>query len=147
MQTPIKLLLADKGNIVHNIDPHASIYECVIKLTKLEIGALVVLDGQKVIGIISERDIIQKVLSSKTDPTKARVQDIMSSEVFSISPSTTMQEAMEFITTRRIRHLPVLENGKLQGLVSIGDLTKWVITQQANEISALTGYIHGDPKN
>ncbi len=145
MQTPLSILLKEKGQQTHSISPQATIHECVVKLNELGIGALIVMDGEKLKGIISERDLIRKLLARKGDPSTVKVAEIMTSQLITVTPSNTVQEAIRIITGSRIRHLPVLEEDKLVGMISIGDLTKWIMLEQEKEIADLTGYIHGTP--
>lgn len=143
MHTPLSVLLKDKGYVTHHISAQASAYECVLKLNQLGVGALLVMENEKLLGIVSERDLIRKLLGNQYDPSKVRVEEIMSKDIITVLPSMTVQEAMRIVTEKRIRHLPVVENNKLLGLISIGDLTRWAMLQQEREIEALTGYIHG----
>jgi len=143
MQTPLSVLLKEKGHVIHHISPQASGYECALKMNQLGIGALLVLNDDKLLGIVSERDIIRKIICVKTDPTQIRVADIMTKDPLTVTSNMTVQQAMKIVTERRFRHLPVVDNDKLVGLISIGDLTKWAMMQQEREISDLTGYIHG----
>lgn len=146
METPVRVLLDDKGRTTQSISPKSSVYECAVKMTQLKIGALLVIENDKLEGIVSERDILRKVVTVGDDPQKKLVADIMTitNELVTILPSTTVREAMEIVTEKRIRHLPVLENGKLVGLISIGDLTRWAMLLQEQQISTLTSYIHGE---
>lgn len=143
MRTPLSVLLKDKGNVTHHISEKATAYECITQLNKHGVGALLVMEGDKLIGIISERDIIRKLIGNKSDPHTTPVADIMTRDPLTVSPTMTVQEAMKLVTEKRFRHLPVVENGKLLGIISIGDLTRWVMLQQEYEIAALTGYIQG----
>ena len=143
MRTPLSVLLKDKGSAIHHISAHATIHECIVKLNEFGVGALLVIEGEKLIGIISERDIIRKLIGNKSDPAKAQVADLMTHDPLTVPPTMTVQEAMKLVTEKRFRHLPVVENGKLLGVISIGDLTRWVMLQQEYEIAALTGYIQG----
>lgn len=143
MRTPLSVLLKEKGSKVFNIGPNASGLDCAMKLNEAHIGALLVVDQEKIVGIISERDLIYKLLCIKGDPNKVPVSQIMTPNPFTVLPSTTVQEAMKIITEKRFRHLPVVEDGKLMGMISIGDLTRWVMEQQQYEIDHLTGYIQG----
>lgn len=146
MKTPLSILLKDKGYLTHSISPDATGYECAEKLNEFGIGALLVMEKDKLLGIVSERDFIRKLLSRQKDPNSVQVKDFMTSDIVTVLPTTTVQEAMRLVTDRRLRHLPVLENGKLIGIISIGDLTRWVMLAQEHEIEALTGYIHGQAK-
>lgn len=144
METPLGVLLKDKGHQIHSINPDASVFECATKLDQLKMGALLVLVDQQLVGIISERDILRKIVASGKDPMQIRVQEIMTQKVITVSPSTQVHEAMRFMTENRVRHLPVLENGKLIGVISIGDLTRWAMLMQEKQISSLTNYIQGE---
>jgi len=146
MRTPLSVLLKDKGGSTYSIKPQATGYDCAMKMNELGVGALLVMDAEKLIGIISERDLIRKLLGTNKDPKVATVAELMTKDPLTVLPSMTVQEAMKTITERRFRHLPVVENGKLHGIISIGDLTRWVMLQQEYEIAALTGYIQGETK-
>ncbi len=143
MRTPLSVLLKDKGSVTHSITAQATGLECVTKMNQHGIGALLVMEGDKLIGIITERDLIRKLLGTSSDPKTTKVSALMTQDPITVLPSMTVQEAMKMITEKRFRHLPVVENGKLLGLISIGDLTRWVMLQQEYEIAALTGYIQG----
>lgn len=143
MRTPLSVLLKEKGNAIHSITPHITGYECAVKLNQTGVGALLVMEGDKLVGIISERDLIRKLFGSNLDPTSVKVSQLMTKDPLTVLPSMTVQEAMKLVTEKRIRHLPVVEKGKLLGIISIGDLTRWVMLQQEYEIQALTGYIQG----
>ncbi len=143
MRTPLSVLLKDKGGTTFSISANNSGFECACKMNEHGVGALLVLDNDKLVGIISERDLIRKILGSTIDPKSVKVEQLMTKDPVIVPPSMTVQEAMKLMTERRFRHLPVLENGKLLGVISIGDLTRWVMLQQEYEIAALTGYIQG----
>lgn len=143
MQTPLSMLLKEKSNKIQTLTGEHTCYECAALLAQFGIGALLVMDGEKVQGIISERDLINKLVSKKLDANTVKVSDVMTKNVLTVTSDTTVQKAMEIITEKRFRHLPVVDNGKLVGIISIGDVTRWVMLQQQQEISALTGYIHG----
>ena len=144
MESRLSSLLQDKGYTIHLISPDVTVYECAKKMNLLGIGALLVMEDDKLIGIVSERDIIRKVISCNCEVGKFKVADIMTTELVTVTPSTSVAEAMQLVTKKRFRHLPVIENGKLIGIISIGDLTRWAMLAQKNEISSLTKYIHGD---
>ncbi len=145
MHSPLSTVLKHKGSITHSIAPEASSYECALKLNKLGVGALLVMQANVVYGIVSERDFVRKLIGNKSDPEAVLVADIMTTQkdLITVPPTMTVREALQLITEKRIRHLPVIENGNLLGLISIGDLTKWIVSEQEHEIEALTGYIHG----
>lgn len=143
METPLSTLLNDKGYTVQDISANTTVFECALKLTQLKIGALVVLQDNNLIGIVSERDILRRVVANGDDPKKILVEQIMTKTLTTVSPSTSVREAMHIVTEKRIRHLPVLENQKLVGLISIGDLTRWAMILQEQQIASLTNYIQG----
>lgn len=145
MQTSLDILLKEKGHIIHSIAADDSIYECAKKMTSLGVGALIILNNNEELdGIVSERDLITKLVGRGLDPAKVKVSEVMTKNLLTVTMQTTVTEAMRIMTDRRIRHLPVLdEQKKLVGLISIGDLTKWVMLIQEQEISSLTGYING----
>lgn len=138
----VKDVLKDKGTEIYSILPDQTVYEAIAKMADLNIGALLVIkDGLE--GIISERDyrneVILKGRTSKTTPVK----DIMTKDVYCVNPVDSVEECMALMTDRKFRHLPVVENNKVAGVVSIGDLVKAVISKQEVEIKNLRNYISG----
>jgi len=140
---PISVILKDKGNQIYSIRPQDTVYECAVKMNELGVGALLVLENEELVGIVSERDFLCKIICSSQNPSQVHIEKIMTPSPFTIGLKTSVQEAMKIVTEKRFRHLPVLDNGKLVGMISIGDLTRWLMILQENEIEALTGYIHG----
>ena len=136
-------LLESKGNVVYSIEPEASVYNALELMAKHNIGALPVLEGKKLVGLISERDYARKVILQGHNSRETRVSDIMSEHVTCVSPGDEVQQCMAIMTEKRIRHLPVLEKGELIGLVSIGDLVKSIIGEQQFVIEQMTQYIAG----
>lgn len=142
MDTPLSVLLKDKGYGVQSTTPETSVYDCALKLAELKIGALLVTDkNNNLAGIISERDILREVVARGEDAKRIMVEMIMTKELITVLPSTSVRDAMRMVTEHRVRHLPVLENGKLIGVISIGDLTRWAMLLQEQQISSLTNYI------
>jgi len=143
MHTPISVLLKHKATGgVYSVSPDMTIQSCIDLMNKKKVGAVPVLKGDELVGMFSERDVMMRVASHEKDVRDKSVSTVMTKEVLTIEPSTTVQEAMETITNRRFRHLPVVENNKLIGLVSAGDLTLWVVESQANQIEDLQSYIN-----
>ena len=138
----LKQLLSAKGGQVHSIDPDAKVIEALQIMAQKDIGALVVMEGGRLAGIISERDYARKVILRGKSSQDVPVREIMTGDVVTVDPSRTIEECMGLVTHRRIRHLPVIEDGKLIGLVSIGDLVKEVIAEQEQTIKQLESYIH-----
>ncbi len=141
--TKIKLLLAGKGRDIHAIAPDASVFDALQLMAEVNVGALLVLDQSKLVGIISERDYARKViLVGRTSPD-TKVSDIMTSNVICTTPEQTVGDCMAVMTARGIRHLPVLDNQQVVGIVSIGDLVKTIIKDQEFVIEQLENYIQG----
>jgi CBS domain-containing protein len=134
-------ILGDKGNEVRKIDAGASALEAVKEMVGANIGSLVVTDGDEVIGIVTERDYLRRVAHEGPTDDSVTVRDIMSSPLIVVSPETEIDECMAVMTDRRIRHLPVVDDGDVVGVVSIGDVVKFKSKQQSFEIRYLTDYI------
>lgn len=141
--TIVRTLLQNKGTHVWCIEPDATVLDAIRLMAEKEIGALVVTENTAVIGMLSERDYARKILlkgrSSRTTP----VRDIMSKNVVLAEPDDNVEHCMNVMTDKRVRHLPVLEDGILIGLVSIGDLVKAIISEQQETIEHLENYIRG----
>ncbi len=138
-------LLQSKGNAsVYTISPDQTVLEAVALMADKGIGALLVTEGSDVVGIITERDYARKVILLERSSQATPVSDIMTSAVMYVHPNQTSSECMKLMTEKRLRHLPVLENGKLLGLLSIGDLVKGVISDQQETIDQLEQYIRGE---
>ena len=142
--TTIKHVLDKKGHDVHFIHPDASVFDALKLMAENDIGSLVVLEDDKLVGIITERHYAREiVLKGKTSPGTL-VRDIMSKKVICTRPDQAVEECMAVMTARAVRHLPVLEHGRLVGIVSIGDMVNSVIGDQKFVIEQLEHYIHGD---
>jgi len=135
-------LLAAKGSQVYSIGPNAKVIEALQLMAQKDVGALAVMEGGRLMGMISERDYARKVILHGKSSQDVPVREIMTADVVTISPNETIEQCMALVTQRRIRHLPVCENEKLIGLVSIGDLVKEVIADQEQTIKQLESYIH-----
>ncbi len=149
----VKDILARKGGEVYKVGPDASLYEALEKMADLNIGAILVVDADgKILGIFSERDFVRKIIIKGRDGDSTKVREIMTTRVLYVDPSTSISDCMNLMTEKRIRHLPVLEDGVPVGVVSIGDVVKALlkkqevlISQQAFQIGQLERYIAGGP--
>ncbi len=141
--TMLAQLLGAKGHQVFSLAPGASVLDAVRQMAERHIGALLVIEEGRLVGIVSERDYARKVVLSGRSSSTTAVREIMSSPVVTIAPEQTVEDAMRLMTSRRIRHLPVVRGTELVGVVSIGDLVKSVIEEQRHTIDDLRSYIQG----
>jgi len=138
----VRSVLRNKGNQVWSLSPQATILDALHLMAERGVGAVLVMDGDQLVGIFSERDYARRgVLMGRG--VDATMDEVMTSPVLAINPDRTMEDVQAIMTDRHIRHLPVLENGKVVGLISIGDVVKSIIDEQANHISGLENYIMG----
>ena len=138
----VRQLLRSKGTGVHTISPEAKVVEALKLMAEKQIGALAVVDGGSLVGMISERDYARKVILLGKSSHDIPVREIMTPHVHTVEPGNTVEECMAIMTDRRVRHLPVLDGEALCGILSIGDLVKEVIAEQQQTIRELETYIH-----
>jgi CBS domain-containing protein len=139
----VRDILAVKGSNVVQITPEATVFEAARRMTENRIGGLLVTEGNKICGVVTERDILRRVVAAGRDPGTSLVREIMTADVFCCHPHTSVEEARVAMKERRIRHIPVLDNGQLCGLVSIGDLNAHEAQSKEMTIHLLNQYIHG----
>jgi CBS domain-containing protein len=140
---PVSELLRRNPTLVKRVSPSESVYEALQLLAKYEIGALVVMDGERLVGIFSERDYTRKIALQGRSSKGTTVADIMTSNVFTVTPTTRTRECMNLMSQKNIRHLPVVEGDKVLGMISIRDLMNDIIADHEMTISQLQNYIQG----
>lgn len=141
--TSVRQLLAGKSHEVHTVGPDATVFDALERMARHDVGALVVVQDAAIVGMLSERDYARKGILQGRASRETLVRDVMTADVLTVEPARTTGDCMKLMTDRRVRHLPVLEDGRLVGLVSIGDVVKAVMAEQAFMIEQLEGYIRG----
>ena len=135
-------LLGQKPRAIYSVTPDAPVLEAIRSMADHGVGALLVMQGEKLAGIVSERDYARKVILKGRSSSDTPVKQIMTSEVITVEPGQSTQQCMQIMTERRVRHLPVVEGGRVLGMLSIGDLVRAVLAEQAHTIEQLENYIH-----
>ena len=143
LHEPVRSVLAKKGEVLWSISPEATVFDAIASMSEKHIGALIVLSGTQLAGIITERDYARKVILKGRQSRETRVREIMTAPVLYVTPEQSVAECMRLMTSRRVRHLPVLEGDRVLGMVSIGDLVNWIINTQDETIRHLHNYISG----
>lgn len=138
----VKHILESKSPAIHAIAPDASVLDAIALMAEKGIGALVVMEGERLTGIVSERDYARKVILLGRSSRDTKVSEIMSSKVFTVSSTKTVDDCMALMTERRFRHLPVVDSDKLVGVLSIGDMVKALLADREETIKQLESYIH-----
>jgi len=139
----VQSILRSKGGQVWSVSPDTSVFDALAKMADHEIGALLVISDSRPAGIFSERDYARKVILQGKSSKLLQVREIMASPVISVAPHNTVDDCMNLMTANRIRHLPVVDKDRVVGIVSIGDLVKWIISAQDDTIHQLENYITG----
>jgi len=140
--TTVRTLLERKGRAIFSVEPQAAVLDAIRLMAEHHVGALVVMRGAALEGIVSERDYARKVILRGRSSADTPVRDIMTSPVLTVTLDTTVQQCMQLMTDRHVRHLPVLDAARVVGMVSIGDLVKAVMADQQQQIEQLETYIH-----
>jgi CBS domain-containing protein len=139
----VKQLLEGKRHKLISVSPRETVFDALKKMAENDVGALIVLDGERLVGVFSERDYARKIILHGKSSRDTVVHEIMTANVISVRPSQTVEDCMGLMTDKRIRHLPVLEDGKVIGVVSIGDVVKEMLSEQKFIIEQLEHYITG----
>lgn len=127
----------EERETVHSVAPDISVIECVRKMTSEKIGAIIVIDGGKMVGIFTERDALNKVLAAGLDPVSTKVSQVMTKDPYCVPPTTSVGDAMELVTRLKFRHLPIVKDGKVLAVISSGDLTHWLVKDQLGDVQEL----------
>jgi CBS domain-containing protein len=140
--THVRQLLERKNRALFSVGPTAPVLEAIRAMAEYHVGALLVMKGESLAGIVSERDYARKVILMGRSSSDTPVSAIMTSKVLTVTPETSVQECMQLMTEQRVRHLPVMEKNRVVGMISIGDLVKAVMAEQQQQIEQLESYIH-----
>lgn len=143
MHTPLSEVLAEKGADFYCIGSNATVAQAVREMNRRGIGSLLVVEQGQLLGMFTERDVLVRIVDKGLDPALVKVRQGMTKGPLTVAPEVSVEDAMMLITRYRCRHLPVVENGRILGLVSIGDLTRWLIRDRELEIDDLMHYING----
>ena len=143
MNTSIASLLDGKGRALHAVPVNVTVFEAVQKMNQHRIGAVLVMNGESLAGIFTERDVLIRVIAASLDPQAIPVRQVMTANVLTVEPEATVQQVMEIFADKRCRHLPVVRGGKLLGLVSIGDVSRWLANAHRAEAESLRQYVAG----
>jgi CBS domain-containing protein len=143
MNTTIATLLEQKDGAVFTIPTTVTVAEAVQEMNAHKVGSVLVMNGLRLAGIFTERDVLRRVVGADIDPRFTPITKVMTSDVLTIEPTATVQEVMDIFTERRCRHLPVMVEGRLLGLISIGDVSRWVANSHRVEAESLRQYIAG----
>lgn len=143
MDQPLSDVLRHKGSHVSHVSPGSTVEDAVRRMNRERVGALLVTCGETIVGIFTERDLLTRVVVENRVPAETKVGDVMTVEVVVVRPTRTVGEAMQIVSEKRVRHLPVVEDGRLLGIISSGDLTRWIVAEKEGLIHSLMDYIQG----
>jgi len=143
MNTSIATLLEHKGTAVCSVNSTVSVSQAVFEMNRHKIGSVLVLDGEQLAGIFTERDVLTRVVAADLDPKTTPISRVMTANPLTVGPEATVQQMMDLFTEKRCRHLPVMKDGKIVGLISIGDVSRWVANTHRAEAESLRQYIGG----
>jgi CBS domain-containing protein len=139
----VRDILNAKDKTVHTITPDSTVYDALVLMSEMAVGALIVMEGNKVVGIFSERDYARKIMLKGKTSKETLVKEVMASDLYYVKPENTMEECMVLMTGKHVRHLPVFDKGEFVGIISIGDVVKSIISHKDFLIDQLSNYISG----
>lgn len=143
MNTSIATLLEHKGAAVRSVASTVSVSQAVLEMNRHKIGSVLVMEGEQLAGIFTERDVLTRVVAAELDPKTTPISQVMTANPLTVGPDATVQQMMDLFTEKRCRHLPVVKDGKIAGLISIGDVSRWVANSHRAEAESLRQYIGG----
>ncbi|MDF3058287.1 MAG: putative signal-transduction protein with domain [Rariglobus sp.] len=144
MNTPLSHILSRKDTAVITVTPSTTVHEAVCIMNQFHIGSVLVTSDDKLVGIFTERDVLSRIVGPGADAKRTSVQAVMTTNLITATPSTTVEEAMTLFMERRIRHLPILNDGAFDGIISIGDINRHMLEENLQEARQLRHYIHGE---
>jgi CBS domain-containing protein len=139
----VRDVVAEKGSLVFTVGPSTTVRDAVREMNEHGVGAVLVIRGRSPVGIFTERDVLRRVVDAGMNPAETRISEVMTTNLVTVTPNTPVDQAMAMMTRLRCRHFPVLDDGQLGGMVSAGDLMRWVQVHQEAEIDRMAGYITG----
>jgi CBS domain-containing protein len=139
----VRDVIAEKGSQVFTVGPSTTVRDAVREMNEHGVGAVLVIRGTQPVGIFTERDVLRRVVDTGMNPAETRISDVMTSNLVTVTPNTPVDQAMGMMTRLRCRHFPVIDDGSLAGMISAGDLMRWVQVNQEAEIDRMAGYITG----
>jgi CBS domain-containing protein len=140
----VTILLNDKSDSVYCIPVDSMVDAAVSEMNRQRVGSILVLEAKRVVGIFTERDVLTRIVATGRDPKTTSVREVMTADFLSIGEATSVEDAMQMMTDKRVRHLPVLRGDQLLGMVSIGDVTRWLLKVNEMEAENLRRYVFGD---
>jgi CBS domain-containing protein len=143
METPVSALIERKGSAVHAVTSTITVAEAVAEMNKHRIGSVVIIDAGRIVGMFTERDVLRRVVGADVDPKSTKVADVMTKDIHMVPSDTTVEQTMILFAEKQCRHLPVVDRGELKGLISIGDISRWVADSSRAEADHLKSYIAG----
>ena len=143
-KVPVTILLKDKSTSVYCIAVNSTVDAAVSEMNRQRVGSIIVKDAEKVVGVFTERDVLTRIVAAGRDPKTTPVSEVMTADFLSIKKDTSVEDAMQMMSDKRVRHLPVFDDQQLLGLISIGDVTRWLLKVNEMETENLRNYVFGE---